>query len=135
MGLISRVSSRTYRKLDCSFAKTTSVTFEQNSKCLNSLAPTPLSSSKTKVSKSPPITSKKSSKLLAFQLTHSGQVSLPQLLALATSVNSSPTSDPVWVQVVLPLLLKKKPKKRKKNPKLSPTPTWVLISLDNHESC
>merc|ERR1712066_572675 len=115
MGLISRVSSRTYRN-----------TNTQPKKCpVNKHAPTPPSSFKMKVSKSLLITSKSSSKPLVYQLNHSGQVFSLKLSPVAMSLNSLPT----LVQVAVLLKKHQKKKLRKKSLKKNPTPIWVLICL------
>merc|ERR1712051_330578 len=128
MGLISRVSSRTYRNNP-----------KPKQKCPNKHAPTQPSSFKMKVSKSLLITSKSSSKPLVFQSNHSGQDFSPKLSPVAMSLNLLPTLVQVSVLlqllvVLLPVVLlkkhqKKKPRKKNLNPKL-PTPIWVLICLD-----
>merc|ERR1711934_961956 len=122
MGLISRVSSRTYRNNP-----------QNQQKCPNKHAPTQPSSFKMKVSKSLLITSKSSSKPLVFQSNHSGQDFSPKLSPVAMSLNLLPTLVQVSV-LLLPVVLlkkhqKKKPRKKNLNPKL-PTPIWVLICLD-----
>merc|ERR1712178_637765 len=130
MGLISRVSSRTYR-LSCKNNKNNRL--QKIQQCPpNSLSPTPPSSSKTKAWTSPPTTCRLWSKLPEFPLNHSGLVSSKKPCLQSTSLNSSPTSDPVSALPLLVALLKLLLRRnlRKKNLKKSPILIWVLICLD-----
>merc|ERR1712001_373897 len=133
MGLISRVSSRTYRNLP---QPPESIPIKW---LPNKHAPTPLSSSRTRAWKSAPITSKSLSRPPAFRSSHSGLVSLQRLLRAATLPTLSPTS--AVVSAVEHQLLEAPPlealprrhlrkKRRRRKAKKSPTPTWALTSLD-----